>query len=233
MNHSSSTLWKASAVSLAILLAGCSSTSWNNMSKADKGTAVGATGGAVAGAAVGGPVGAVAGAGIGAYAGNYAGAKSDPAHPGEGAMSKTAEAREAGTTPTRTAQADTSSSRSAMGSNTTATPANNTNLTSGNNGVGTRDTLSSQPVTAPSANSTGNLGATNQGMPGSHTSMHGEATVRQVQEALLKAGYDPGPIDGVMGPRTEQALSRYQQAKGLSSSANLDAQTLSALGVSQ
>jgi peptidoglycan hydrolase-like protein with peptidoglycan-binding domain len=54
-----------------------------------------------------------------------------------------------------------------------------------------------------------------------------------VQQALLKAGYDPGPIDGVMGARTEQALSRFQQAKGLSSSANLDAQTLSALGVSQ
>ena len=63
MNRSSSMLWKASAVSLAILMAGCSSTSWNNMSKADKGTAVGATGGAVAGALVGGPIGAVAGAG--------------------------------------------------------------------------------------------------------------------------------------------------------------------------
>ncbi len=199
------------------------------MSKADKGTTVGATGGAVAGAVVGGPVGAVAGAGIGAYAGNYAGAKSDPAHPGEGTMSRTAEARDA-SAPQRTAQADTPSSRSAMGSNTTPTPASNTNLTSGNTSVGNRDTLTSQPVTAP-----GNLasGAASQGMPGSHTSMHGEATVRQVQEALLKAGYDPGPIDGVMGPRTEQALSRFQQAKGLSSSANLDASTLSALGVSQ
>ena len=70
-------------------------------------------------------------------------------------------------------------------------------------------------------------------MPGSHTSIQDEATIRSVQQALLKAGYDPGPIDGVMGPRTEQALSRYQQSKGLSSSANLDAQTLSALGVNR
>lgn len=222
MNRSASTLWKASAVSLAILMAGCSSTSWNNMSKADKGTTVGATGGAVAGAVVGGPVGAVAGAGIGAYAGNYAGAKSDPAHPGEGTMSKTAEARDtASAPPARTAQADTS--RSAMGSNTTTTPANNRNLSSGTTSGG--DTLSSQPVAVAPGSSAS--------MPGAQTSLHGEATVRQVQEALLKAGYDPGPIDGMMGPRTEQALSRFQQAKGLSSSANLDAPTLSALGVSQ
>ncbi len=221
MNRSVSTLWKASAVSLAILMAGCSSTSWNNMSKADKGTTVGATGGAVAGAVVGGPVGAVAGAGIGAYAGNYAGAKSDPAHPGEGTMSKTAEARDADTSTTqRTAQADTS--RNTMSNDTTTTPASNSNLTSG-------DTLSSQPITVPSAASS----SANQRMPGSQTSMHGDATVRQAQQALLEAGYDPGPIDGVMGPRTEQALSRFQQANGLSSSANLDAPTLSALGVSQ
>lgn len=220
MNRSASNLWKASAVSLAILMAGCSSTSWNNMSKADKGTTVGATGGAVAGAVVGGPIGAVAGAGIGAYAGNYAGAKSDPAHPGEGAMSKTAEARDTSpSAPSRSAQADTS--RTAMGNNTTSTPASNSNLTSGNANPGTRDTLSSPPVT----------GTAGTAMPGAQASLQGEATVRQVQEALLKAGYDPGAIDGVMGPRTEQALSRFQQAKGLSSSANLDAQTLSALGV--
>ncbi len=217
MNRSVSTLWKASAVSLAILMAGCSSTSWNHMSKADKGTAVGATGGAVAGAVVGGPVGAVAGAGLGAYAGNYAGAKSDPSHPGEGTMSKTAEARDATTSTTqRTAQSDTS--RNTMSSDRTTVPASNRNLATGNDTAAPRDTITQEPVNAPS---------------GTQTSLQGEATVRQVQEALQKAGYDPGPIDGIMGPRTEQALSRFQQANGLSSSANLDAQTLSALGVSQ
>jgi hypothetical protein len=49
--------------------AGCST---QGMTKADKGTAVGAGTGAVAGAVVGGPVGAVVGAGVGAYAGNAA-----------------------------------------------------------------------------------------------------------------------------------------------------------------
>jgi hypothetical protein len=59
------------AVALAVLSlgAGCST---DRMTKADKGTAVGAGTGAVAGAVVGGPVGAVVGAGVGAYAGNAA-----------------------------------------------------------------------------------------------------------------------------------------------------------------
>ena len=33
--------------------------------------------------------------------------------------------------------------------------------------------------------------------------------VREVQQALLDSGFDPGPIDGVMGPRTKAALRKY------------------------
>ena len=55
------------AVAAMTLGSGCA---WDNMTKADKGTTVGAGGGAVAGAVVGGPVGAIVGAGVGAYAGN-------------------------------------------------------------------------------------------------------------------------------------------------------------------
>ena len=33
--------------------------------------------------------------------------------------------------------------------------------------------------------------------------------VREVQQALVDAGYDPGPIDGIMGPRTKSALRKY------------------------
>ena len=32
------------------------------------------------------------------------------------------------------------------------------------------------------------------------------AHVREVQQALSNAGYDPGPIDGIFGPRTKSAL---------------------------
>ena len=63
--------WLSACVVLATmsLAAGCST---DRMTRADKGTAVGAGTGAVAGAVVGGPVGAVVGAGVGAYAGNAA-----------------------------------------------------------------------------------------------------------------------------------------------------------------
>ncbi len=35
------------------------------------------------------------------------------------------------------------------------------------------------------------------------------------QKALKAAGYDPGPIDGVLGPRTKAALEAFQADKGL------------------
>lgn len=35
------------------------------------------------------------------------------------------------------------------------------------------------------------------------------AHVREVQQALLNAGYDPGPLDGILGPRTKSALRKY------------------------
>ena len=36
--------------------------------------------------------------------------------------------------------------------------------------------------------------------------------IREVQQALTVAGYDPGPIDGVMGPRTRVAIRKYVAA---------------------
>lgn len=54
--------------------------------------------------------------------------------------------------------------------------------------------------------------------------------VRRVQQALKDNGYSPGPIDGVMGIQTKNALSRYQSDKGLPQG-NLNKETLSSLGV--
>jgi peptidoglycan hydrolase-like protein with peptidoglycan-binding domain len=56
--------------------------------------------------------------------------------------------------------------------------------------------------------------------------------IKQVQEALKNQGHDPGPIDGVMGPKTRQALRAFQQAKNLKATGQLDSETTSALGVS-
>jgi peptidoglycan hydrolase-like protein with peptidoglycan-binding domain len=56
-------------------------------------------------------------------------------------------------------------------------------------------------------------------------------TIRQAQEALKNKGRDPGPIDGVLGPRTVAALDAYQKAEGLATTGRLDDKTLESLGV--
>lgn len=38
---------------------------------------------------------------------------------------------------------------------------------------------------------------------------------RHVQAALKNAGFDPGPLDGKVGPKTEQAIREFQKSKGL------------------
>ncbi len=54
--------------------------------------------------------------------------------------------------------------------------------------------------------------------------------IRQVQQALAKAGYKPGTADGVSGPRTLAALKSFQQDNNLASG-GLTKETLRALGV--
>jgi Putative peptidoglycan binding domain len=55
--------------------------------------------------------------------------------------------------------------------------------------------------------------------------------VRQTQTALKAQGHDPGPIDGVMGARTQAALRAFQGSNSLSTSGQLDAPTMEKLGV--
>jgi len=57
------------------------------------------------------------------------------------------------------------------------------------------------------------------------------STVMAAQEALNRFGYNAGATDGTMTPATHDALQRFQTARGLPSTGNLDAATLSALGV--
>jgi hypothetical protein len=56
--------------------------------------------------------------------------------------------------------------------------------------------------------------------------------VRDVQQALNSKGYDAGMVDGQWGPRTENAVKRFQQASGLPQTGELENSTLVALGVS-
>jgi hypothetical protein len=41
------------------------------------------------------------------------------------------------------------------------------------------------------------------------------ATVREVQDGLAQRGYDVGPVDGRLGPRTKAAIREYEQQNGL------------------
>lgn len=51
---------------------------------------------------------------------------------------------------------------------------------------------------------------------GLHARPAASPLVKDVQAALSQAGYDPGPVDGLAGPRTRSAISAYQSGNGLS-----------------
>ncbi len=55
--------------------------------------------------------------------------------------------------------------------------------------------------------------------------------VRSVQESLKGAGFDFGPVDGILGPRTAAALREFQQQRGLAQSGEPDEATLKALNM--
>lgn len=76
-------------------------------------------------------------------------------------------------------------------------------------------------LTYDPAHSTGRTaGAT---APGSHT------RVKAMQQALTDRGFDPGPSDGVMGPRTTSALMEYQKSEKLTVTGQLDVATAAKL----
>ena len=68
-------------------------------------------------------------------------------------------------------------------------------------------------------------------MPRASASDHGN--IKKVQETLRDKGYDPGPIDGVMGSQTRAAIRRYQTAENLPVTGHLDGETAGKLGVGQ
>jgi peptidoglycan hydrolase-like protein with peptidoglycan-binding domain len=57
--------------------------------------------------------------------------------------------------------------------------------------------------------------------------------IRKLQTALNEAGYDAGPVDGVWGGKTDEALRDFKKAKELEPNAVLDDNTILALGFSR
>jgi hypothetical protein len=54
--------------------------------------------------------------------------------------------------------------------------------------------------------------------------------VSSIQTALLKAGHNPGPVDGILGPQTHGAIAAYQKEKGLVTG-GLTYRTMESLGI--
>ena len=52
-----------------------------------------------------------------------------------------------------------------------------------------------------------------------------------VQEQLARAGYYDGPIDGMLGPMTREAIAAYQADNGLAITSAIDEPTLATLGL--
>jgi peptidoglycan hydrolase-like protein with peptidoglycan-binding domain len=55
--------------------------------------------------------------------------------------------------------------------------------------------------------------------------------VKAAQQALQDKGHNPGAIDGMMGPRTREALKSFQTASGLETTGTLNEATAEKLGV--
>ena len=60
----------------------------------------------------------------------------------------------------------------------------------------------------------------------------GEA-VEALQKKLLGQGINPGPVDGVFGPKTDQAVKRYQEREGLDADGIAGRMTFIALGMTE
>jgi hypothetical protein len=68
-------------------------------------------------------------------------------------------------------------------------------------------------------------------MDGSDKVSGSQTHVAAAQQALKTNGYNPGPIDGYMGPQTSAAVREYQQREQLQVTGQLDPETLGRLGV--
>ncbi|MFQ5329137.1 MAG: peptidoglycan-binding protein [Thermodesulfobacteriota bacterium] len=68
-------------------------------------------------------------------------------------------------------------------------------------------------------------------LPGQATARDGSPTIHETQKRLKSSGFNPGPIDGLWGGRTERALTSFQKESGLPVTGRLDRATRKKLGV--
>ena len=67
---------------------------------------------------------------------------------------------------------------------------------------------------------------------GSRGSARASSQTRDLQRALSQRGFNPGPADGIYGPRTRQAVMDWQRQNNMQATGRPDSRMLSDLGVS-
>lgn len=65
------------------------------------------------------------------------------------------------------------------------------------------------------------------------TTTGSQAQTRAMQRALKDKGFDPGPMDGIAGPRTASALKEYQKSENLAMTGKMDRDTAAKLGITR
>jgi peptidoglycan hydrolase-like protein with peptidoglycan-binding domain len=81
-------------------------------------------------------------------------------------------------------------------------------------------------VPAPSVQTAAQSAARTETQAASRDSSATRDQIRGVQGRLARDGFYTGPIDGVWGPDTAAAVSRYQHAHGLEETGKLNRETL-------
>ncbi len=59
--------------------------------------------------------------------------------------------------------------------------------------------------------------------------IHQKASIKEIQQALSDAGLDPGPVDGIRGRKTINAIKEFQHANGLVADGLVGAKTIAIL----
>ena len=84
----------------------------------------------------------------------------------------------------------------------------------------------SSPVPAPPVQNAAQAAARTEAQAASRDSSATRDQIKGVQGRLARDGFYNGPIDGVWGPDTAAAVSRYQHAHGFEETGKLNSETL-------
>jgi peptidoglycan hydrolase-like protein with peptidoglycan-binding domain len=83
-----------------------------------------------------------------------------------------------------------------------------------------------QPAAAASAEpAPESLTASLLGAPDVTGAALGKPAIASIQAGLRQLGYETGPVDGVLGPRTNAAVKAFQEDEGLVTDGKLTAST--------